>query len=258
MYRLAVTLFLCSAAVALDAPEAEIVRAAESPYDLARYLRTHTDFNWGPLWLALGIKSPASNEPCVTAADRHAACSIQTVSIAAPSQVIVVVGGDRHQFELYLRFLQNAGGNWTFAGAYGAFIKGIDPMHQVTRLDGKSFLRVAIQGPNFGPVPNNREIWFDLTRRDFDPVLSFPTFAGQDVFIFPFPTITRQVTGKVIPNGAESVDVVLSVSFSLIDAELGSRRFTGRFERHAGEKKFSFGALHLLPEGSSIPDQDFS
>jgi hypothetical protein len=225
-------------ALGQNAAEPEIVRAAKSPYDLARYLETHKGFKWAPLWKALKTKS-----------------STEVVSLLNPDQAIVVVRGPIGLFEFYLRYVQDAKRNWSFGGAYGAFVKNTEPLYQVTRLGGKPFLRVATQGPNFGPVPNNHEFWFDLTQQDFDPVFSFPTFADQE--ILP-GTIMRQITGNALPSGPDSIDVVLTVEFSLSGTELGSVRFTGRYERHPGERRFSLRSAHLLADASAIPVKDFT
>lgn len=49
MYRLAATIILSSVAFAQNPQEPEIVRAAKSPYDLARYINSHDDIDWATL-----------------------------------------------------------------------------------------------------------------------------------------------------------------------------------------------------------------
>ncbi len=259
MLRVFAAISLAVAAVAQNSPQAEIARAAKSPYDLARYLETHTDFEWAPLWLALGAANPASIEPCVTVADKRARCSTEIVTLLSPDQAIVVVQGGLGLVELYLRFLQEPGGGWKFAGAYGASIKNCDPMHQVMRLGGRPFLKVAIQSPNFRgpsivPEPNEKEVWFDLTQRDFEPVFSFPTDADQDVNP---DGITRHVSAVPHVEGADAIDLMLTVDFDFFGVQLGSEEFMGRYERHAGEKDFSLRSAQVVAGAAAMPVKDF-
>jgi hypothetical protein len=55
MYRLAATIILSSVAFAQNAPDPDIVRAAKSPYDLARFINSNDEIDWAPLWQALGV-----------------------------------------------------------------------------------------------------------------------------------------------------------------------------------------------------------
>ncbi|HEY4363176.1 MAG TPA: hypothetical protein VGN17_19560 [Bryobacteraceae bacterium] len=246
-------------AVAQSVPQAEIARAAKSPYDLARYLETHTDFDWAPLWQTLGSASPASVEPCVTASDRQARCSTEVIGLLNPDQAIVVVQGGLGLVELYLRFLDEPEGAWKFAGAYGASIKNRDPMHQVVRLGGRPILKVAIQTPNFRgpsivPEPNEKEVWFDLSARDFEPVFSFPTDSDQDVNP---DGITRHVSAVPRVDGADAIDLLLTVDFDFFGFQLGQEEFMGRYERHADEKDFSLRSAQVVASRAAMPVQDF-
>ena len=259
MLRVAALVALSTVAIAQNVAEPEIVRAAKSPYDLARYLETHSDFEWAPLWQALGAANPSSVEPCVTDSAKQARCSTEVIGLLNPDQAIVVVQGELGVVELYLRFLQQPDGAWKFAGAYGASIKNRDPMHQVMRLGGRPFLKVAIQSPNFRgpsivPEPNEKEVWFDLTARDFEPVFSFPTDADQDVNP---DGITRHVSAVPHVEGADAIDLMLTVDFDFFGVQLGSEEFLGRYDRHAGEKDFSLRSAQVVSGGATMPVQDF-
>lgn len=247
MLRVLAAVFFSATALAQNVPDAAIARAVKSPYDLARYIETHVGLDWESLWKQLGAPNLTGAAPC-------RACSTEVVSLVNPAQAILIVQGEPHLFEIYIRYLQDAKGGWSFAGDYPAPIRNMEPMHQIMRLDGKPFLRVAVQAPNFGPVPNEQEAWFDLTRRDFDPVFSFPTDADQDVSP---DWITRHVSGRARPNGAESIDLILSVDFDFFGTQLGAEDFIGRFERHGAEKEFAFKNAHVVAGESAISEEAF-
>jgi|SRR5579871_6401 len=54
MFRLAVTIILCSATFAQNAPDPQIARAARSPYDFSRYVDTNPKIDWPALQPEIG------------------------------------------------------------------------------------------------------------------------------------------------------------------------------------------------------------
>ena len=65
-----------------SAQDAELARAAKNPYDLARFVDSHTGFDWNVLWKALGIE-PLMMQAC---GDRSAACSTELITVFNPDQ----------------------------------------------------------------------------------------------------------------------------------------------------------------------------
>jgi hypothetical protein len=112
MHRLAATIILSSVALAQNAPDPDIVRAAKSPYGLAQYVDSHTNIDWTQLWAAMG-NADAPPEYLPACEDRES-CSVKILTVPKPSQVIVVVD---HLLHSYFRFVQQDM-NWRFAGYY--------------------------------------------------------------------------------------------------------------------------------------------
>jgi hypothetical protein len=80
-----VALVVSMVALGQNAPVPEIVRAAKSPYDLARFIDSHVGFDWAPLAKSLGIEMPSSVPPC------EMQCSTELLLLQNPDQVILIV-----------------------------------------------------------------------------------------------------------------------------------------------------------------------
>src|SRR5580704_12199225 len=104
MHRLAATIVLSSVAFAQNAPEPDIVRAAKSPYDLARYINSHDEIDWEPLWKALGVDEELGL-PC----SRN--CTAELILVDNPEQAILIVNASL-AFDVYLRFEKGKTGEW--------------------------------------------------------------------------------------------------------------------------------------------------
>jgi len=98
----------------------DIVRAAKSPYDLARYIDSHTGFAWEPLWKALRIDSVIYIQPCGAMGGRG--CSTEILTVQDPDQTILVIQGGFSEEDVYLRYKPAVPGTWRFAGEYSALI----------------------------------------------------------------------------------------------------------------------------------------
>ncbi len=173
MYRFASIVLVSSVAFAQTAPAPEIVRAAKSPYDLARYIDSHVGFEWGPLWNALGVGG--SLRPCENSGD----CSTELITVLDPPQTILVIDTP-WETEVYVRYLGSEKEGWRQAGAHSAFIKNYPRRHSMTRVGKQPFLRVASQGVSGSGVSSEVEQWFDLSRPEFKPVFSFTSQGSQN------------------------------------------------------------------------------
>jgi len=141
MSRVVATIILSSVAFAQNAPNPELERAAKSPYDLARYIDSHTGFDWEPLWKSLGVVG-ASLLPC----ERSGDCSTETDH---GSRTAADDSGDRHALEhgsLYPLSWETKAKGGAGRERYEALIKNYPRRHEMTTWEGKPFLRVASQG----------------------------------------------------------------------------------------------------------------
>src|ERR1700724_820056 len=123
MYRLAATIILSSVAFAQTTQEAEIALVAKSPLTLARYVESHSTVDWKALRSALSLnESQYWFAPCGgNAPANEARCSAETVTVANPDQIIVIIrGGDFSFTDEYLRYLRGPNRDWKFAGENSA------------------------------------------------------------------------------------------------------------------------------------------
>ncbi len=92
-------LLICSATVLLRSQE--LASLAASPYELARYVETHRDFDWQPLWQALGIKDQeVFLPPCEENFSGVAPCSSELITVADPLQMIVLLEHQGSHFQV--------------------------------------------------------------------------------------------------------------------------------------------------------------
>jgi hypothetical protein len=165
--------------------------------------------------------------------------------------------------DIYLRYIQQAEGDWRFAGAYAATLyDGSLRRHEIDRIGGRPFLRVASDLSQVGGgFVFQVEDWFDLTRLGFEPVFSFTSEGSSGFGDF----IRREVHGHAYTaadSGVETITVTLGVAFSLSDRSLGvPEMYSGVFERGPNDEKFhlrsaKMGGL-LLTDGEPMPVEDF-
>jgi hypothetical protein len=158
---------------ALADADADLARAAKSPYDIARCVDTHKTFDWSPLWKALGIdQNMVQLMPCEGAWD----CSEELITVLDPPQVIVLLrGGVEHWDEVYLRFRRQGGleqpGPWTFAGYYSGIPRQVESKHELIRFGSRPYLLITSELQQAG-VGRRGVIqdWLDLTAAKLEPV----------------------------------------------------------------------------------------
>lgn len=214
-------LLIANAAVLVRSQE--LASIAASPYALARYVETHHDFDWQPLWQALGIKDQeAFLPPCEENFSGVAPCSSELITVLDPLQMIVLLEHRASGFQVYVRYESAGTGRWRIAGAYSPFVKYFEPEHHMIRFGTKPFLIVTGQGYAGTGISSKIESWIDLSGKGMEPVLSF-TSEGYD---FPAPDgIAREVHGFVTALATEPVEqVTVSVSIEFHELQNGDPR----------------------------------
>ncbi|HEX4232161.1 MAG TPA: hypothetical protein VHZ07_26070 [Bryobacteraceae bacterium] len=252
MYRFAVAIILASVGLAQDAPDSDLVRAAKSPYALARYIDSHMGFAWEPLWKTLGIEERIFIQPCGELSGGALGCSTEIIDIQNPDQVILIVQGDMPVYDVYLRFEKGSKGDWDFAGEYGVNIRNHPRRHEITRVRGTPFLRVSRQGVYGSGVDSEIEDWIDLTQPDFNPVFSF-TVQGHDSEYAS--GIGREIYTIASPTRT-GIDLILDVVFSGPDVDLGHAEYVGTYTRSRGPK-FSLQTVRTSDGSPTISNKDF-
>jgi hypothetical protein len=162
---------LCGLAGSAQADE--ISTAVASPYRLAKYVETHANFDWDPIWKALGLREQGAFLPrCEEEQEGVAPCSSELISVMDPRQVIVVLEHRDSRFEVILRYQSVGAGVWRFSGAFSPFVKYFHPEHRLTRFGAKPFLIVTGQGQAGTGLSSKVESWIDLTVEGSRPVLA--------------------------------------------------------------------------------------
>jgi len=165
MYALVAAVILSGAALTQASQESDVASAGKSPITLARYLESHSTVDWEVLRTALGLeKSQYWFAPCGgNAPANEARCSVETVTVANPGQVIVIIrGGDFSFTEEYLRYLRGANRGWKFAGEYSAEKRFGPSNHALVQFGRKPFLMISSNHSEYG-VASNRRLKIGLT-----------------------------------------------------------------------------------------------
>jgi hypothetical protein len=66
-----------------------IAATANSPYKLAKFVETHNDFDWEPLWKALNVKDAEIFLPRCEKNLGVAACSSELIALESPLEMLV-------------------------------------------------------------------------------------------------------------------------------------------------------------------------
>jgi hypothetical protein len=256
--RSALLLLSCLAASAQ--PTADLVQASKSPYDLARFIDSHTGFDWNPLWKTLGIGDSDARYlfPC----ENRGSCTTELIVFLDPDQTILHIH-DGAVWDTYLRYLGTPNSGWRFSGAFTPMFRYFPQRHETARVGNKPFLKISTQGVNGSDWGSEIEKWFDLTQPDFAPVFSFsPQGWGLDYLGGP-PVIrvnhSYHTYAYVDSNDpGETINLSIDISFKAGDDtseyDLGSATYVGVYKRNQGQKKFSLRTAYpILDSHTPIP-----
>ena len=165
-----VALLLCAARLAADDSD-ELRKAAQSPYQIERFVRTHANFDWGVLWKALGI---VEEEPFFEECEEPSSCSSETVWVR-DGQVIERLNDSSYNSTVFLRFQEigELSNEWRFLGYFRPAVKYFRPEHKLMTIDHRTFLLVSEQGSAGTGISVAWQNVFDLGRPTFKPVLRF-------------------------------------------------------------------------------------
>jgi hypothetical protein len=256
-------LLIAACVVARGQAPASLASAAKSPYDLARYINSHTGFSWDPMWKTLGVgEADAGNLfPCENRQD----CTTELITFLDPDQTILLIH-DSIPWDAYLRYPGTPSTGWRFAGAYVPLRRYFEKRHESARVGSKPFLRISNQGASGSDIGSEIEDWFDLTQPDFKPAFSFsPQGWGLDHINEPAGAVNHRyrASATVDEEGpGESVSLLTEISFHARDNngeyDLGSASYVGVYRRDPGQKRFSIRrAYPVLNESAPIPNQRF-
>ncbi len=249
MYRLAATIILSSVAFAQNAQEPEIVRAAKSPNDLARYINSHDDIDWEPLWRTLGVDAPLGL-PC------SRDCAAEIIVFENPEQTILIVNASL-PFDVYLRFEKGPAGEWRVSGKYYANVWDGNPhRHGIVRAGNTQFLLVSTHGAHGSDIDEEMEAWFDLSRSSFQPVFSYSLRGGENAL---GAGISREIEANALANSSTEIELRLNMYLSYSSGGLGLGRFEfiGVYTRATGGD-FSLQEAHTGYPPSHISNQEFN
>jgi len=228
MVRCITLLILLAGAV--RAQESDLTRAAQNPFDLARFIDSHPHFDWNELWKALQTE-PMQIPDCDFMGQ---GCWTELIQVLDPDQVILLVQGDVWS-DIYIRFLHEKNGGWKFSGVYPASIRFTERRHEIDRVGGKPFLVVSID------VNSRYAEWFDLTVPGFEPVFGFTMEGYLSLFTFD---ISRKVFATVLLDNRNQISVMLDVRFLGADGnaeyDLGRTFANAKYNRTTETGKFQF------------------
>jgi len=244
-----ILLLAAAAAACIRADGAsDLAGAAQSPFEIERFVETHVAFEWNPLWKALKLTDDTGLPACEERPDAGRDCSSELITVLDPEQTIVLLRHILSRFEVYLRYVPQktlgGGSQWRFAGHYQPNVKYFPPRHRIVTFGKRPFLAVTEQGGAGTGLSSEVESWIDLTQGSLKPVLWY-TSQGT---MHPFPSgIGRSVGGTVVTlneSPFESVQVAYTIDFSFEDVNgitlnLGQRRDRAVFVRRSPNSEFA-------------------
>jgi len=255
-------LFLLTCLAALAQPAADLGLASKSPYDLARFIDSHTGFDWNTMWKALGVD--AADAGNLFRCENRGECTTELITFLDPDQTILHIH-DGGVWDTYLRYLGTAGSGWRFSGAFTPMFRCFPQRHETARVGNKPFLRISTQGVNGSNWGSEIEKWFDLTQPDFAPVFSFsPQGWGLDYLGGP-PVIrlSHSYHANAFADSnehEETIKLSIDMSFTANTSEfdLGSANYTGVYKRDQGQNQFTLrSAYPSRDRHSPIPNPRF-
>ncbi len=242
--------------VLADDAQQALARAANSPYDIERFVATHNQYDWAPLWQALDIHD-VSLPACSQGSESLAACSADVISVFDPSQVLVILRHAAYAVEVYLRFMPSISADrsvkWRFAGHYQPRASYFRPRYRLVVFDHKPFLILVGHVAGARDASGQVEQWLDLTAPELAPAFHYTSKASQE----NKSGIRREVTAVIAsaqPAPVETIRVAREVTFFAEDSEgeiaLGSQRAASIYTRRRG-RQFIFDETQ-----SSLPESD--
>lgn len=243
MRRAAALFTLALAALGQPAPDADLLKAADNPAALADYIDTHLDFDWEPLWKAVGLKDAG-----LLACERSLACYTELLRVADPPQTILAIRMPAGNVA-YIRYLGDDRTGWRLSGAYAATTRNYPPRQELAFIGARPFLRLSSQGVSGSDVSSEIEEWIDLSRTEFEPVFDFSPQGGERRFF----GVGREIksTARAKTNGAaETIEVNVDILFFGL-AGLNRVHYLATYDRQPGQPKFELSGVK--PVSSNAP-----
>ncbi len=210
MRWLAFVLF-ASIAFAQSDVDAELAKAAKSPYDLARFVDSHQEFDVAALWKALGAKSLLAGPRC--------RFTEELISVVNPFQVIVHLHDIRRNFVMSIFVIGvRAERRNEHVAIRGAVCKRgqryYEPHQEVRHIGPKPYFLATEQGVSGSDWGSQIENWFDLTLPTFEPVLRLTKtyhYSGSPARI-GYEAIAMLV-GELVNAPDERINLTYQVTF---------------------------------------------
>jgi hypothetical protein len=242
-----------SSPVSSRADDDDLAKAARSPFQLERFLRTHTGFDWKVLWKALDI-SDKNETPFLGTCEEPGDCTAE-MAWSDGSGTILRLNHTRSDFSVFLRFhregqLNPLQDNWKFLGYYQPNVKYFRPVHRVLSVEGLRLLSITEQGGAGSGLSVELNNLFDLSRPGFTPVLSFVEHGHfSDLTSIP----GREVSGflaSVEPGRPDVIKIHYIARHFAYDVPLGRTQADAVYTR-TGRGKFRFD-----PKQSSTSEKE--
>jgi hypothetical protein len=218
MRRAAILAVWAMTSFALAAADTELLQASKSPDDLARYIESHRNFDWRPLWRALEL-SGTPLLPC----EAPLQCATEQIKITVPPQTVVAIHLPAGAV-VYIRYFRDERSGWRRDRAVTATMKNYPPRHTIIRLGTKPFLQISTQGVSGSVASSEVERWIDLTRPEFKPVFAFTPQAGQNRMGFDVSRVIRATAALKVQGLNETIEINLELEYAGL-GPLGNARY---------------------------------
>jgi hypothetical protein len=251
MRRAAVLTMWAMTSFARAAADTEILQASKSPSALARYIESHRNFDWRPLWRALEL-SDTPILPC----EEPFQCATEQIKVAAPPQTVMAIHLPAGAV-VYIRYFGDDRKGWRRAGAITATIKNHPPRHSVTRVGTKPFLHISTQGVSGSDMSSEVEWWLDLTRPEFEPAFAFTPQGSQHRMGFGVSRVIRATATPKVQGPKETIEVNLELEYAGL-GPLGKTRYIATYQRTPGKSDFTLRNVKTADEAPTpISNQEY-
>ncbi len=215
----------------------DLAKAARSPYQIARFVQSHTDFDWEEMWKALGV-ARKDDKPCLHSCDEGDRCTAETLWYNNELDTVLRLNNETWHSHVFLRFhrADPDRDEWRFLGYFQPDGMSFEPEHKVLRIEGQNLLFITELGDAGSDVAVVWKNLFDLNAPGFKPALRF-----VEAGFFSGPTWLpgREVHGflaSVEPGRPDVIKIHYMARHHAFDVELGRTQADAVYTRLGGGK----------------------
>lgn len=224
----------------------ELVRAVQSPYELARYVNTHSVISFEDAWKSFPTPITHPND----CDDFDPSCEAEVIEVQNPPQAIVVIRRDTRPWTDFVRYVRVSGegdqATWRCGGSVFSLRRNYDPNPRIVYFHEMPFLAFTSQGYSGSGISTALESWIDLSGDDYRPTMGLTT---EGSYVSGRDGTNRQFESRVVDFRRTPTPHFVTQRKVTLEAEAGRiaiREGTAVYSWSAAEGRYVFD-----PNGST-------